>query len=286
GKVISSVRTDAFSRGLSAIPWLSSQSSFYIQTEQIRSPDGWQKATGKVRVQVSEPLLHVKPGNTVRIDCWLSHFSPPANPGQFDLRKHMHRRGVYLAASVPIAEGIEVVDPSESLLPKTRSALYHLASDALLDETATDNTVRSLTSALLLGQRQDLNPKSGSLHQSVRNACGDSGWLALVADSYNRTDKTPTSHSLHRPDPAVCDDRPRPGTNNAGGLHKLFLFRLCSFQKTSQCIEYTFAFRAGTPFCSSVRSVFRRLAIIISVGAWYPAVSTPLPLISQNLLRA
>ncbi|MHC5121870.1 MAG: hypothetical protein ACYSO7_10270, partial [Planctomycetota bacterium] len=38
GKVISSVRTDAFSRGLSAIPWLSSQSSFYIQTEQIRSP--------------------------------------------------------------------------------------------------------------------------------------------------------------------------------------------------------------------------------------------------------
>ena len=170
GKVISSVRTDAFSRGLSAIPWLSSQSSFYIQTEQIRSPDGWQKATGKVRVQVSEPLLHVKPGNTVRIDCWLSHFSPPANPGQFDLRKHMHRRGVYLAASVPIAEGIEVVDPSESLLPKTRSALYHLASDALLDETATDNTVRSLTSALLLGQRQDLNPQIMAAFRSTNLA--------------------------------------------------------------------------------------------------------------------
>ncbi|MHC5141661.1 MAG: DNA internalization-related competence protein ComEC/Rec2 [Planctomycetota bacterium] len=159
GKVISSVRTDESSRGLSAIPWLSSQSSFYLMTESVHTPGGWQKATGKVRVQISEPVAHVRPGNTVRVDCWLSHFSPPANPGQFDLQKHMHRRGVYLAASVPIAEGVEVVNPSVLLLPKTRSALYHLASDALLDETATDNTVRSLTSALLLGQRRDLSPQ-------------------------------------------------------------------------------------------------------------------------------
>jgi len=159
GKVISPVRTDMFSRGLSAIPWLSSKSSFYLQTEQIQSPDGWQKATGKVRVQVSEPIDHVRPGNTVRIDCWLSRFTPPPNPGQFDLQKHMHQRGVYLAASVPIAEGIEVINPSASLLSKTRSALYHLASDALLDETATDNTVRSLTAALLLGRRGDLSPQ-------------------------------------------------------------------------------------------------------------------------------
>jgi competence protein ComEC len=159
GKVISSVRTDAFSSGLSAIPWLSSQSSFYLETEQVQSSSGWQKATGKVRVQVSEPVGHVRAGNTVRVDCWLSRFTPPPNPGQFDLQKHMHQRGVYLAASVSIAEGIEVIDPSVSLLPKTRSALYHLADDALLDETATDNTVRSLTAALLLGRRQDLSPQ-------------------------------------------------------------------------------------------------------------------------------
>ena len=124
----------------------------------------------RYRVQILEPVAHVRPGNTVRVDCWLSHFSPPANPGQFDLQKHMHRRGVYLAASVPIAEGIEVVNPSESLLPKTRSALYHLASDALLDETATDNTVRSLTSALLLGQRQDLSPRIMAAFRSTNLA--------------------------------------------------------------------------------------------------------------------
>jgi len=159
GKVISPIRTDAFSRGLSAIPWLSAQSSFYLQTEQIQSPDGWEIATGKIRVQISEPIDHVHPGNTVQIDCWLSRFTPPPNPGQFDLQKHMHQRGVYLAASVSIAEGVEVIDPSVSLLSKTRSALYRLASDALLDETATDNTVRSLTAALLLGRRGSLSPQ-------------------------------------------------------------------------------------------------------------------------------
>ena len=110
-------------------------------------------------MQVSEPVYDVQPGNTVQVDCWLSRFTPPPNPGQFDLQKHMYQRGVYLAAAVPIAEGVEVIDPSASLLSKTRSALYRLAADALLDETAIDNTVRSLTAALLLGKRSGLSPQ-------------------------------------------------------------------------------------------------------------------------------
>jgi len=155
GKVISAVRTDASSKGLSSIPWLSSQSSFYLETEYIETPSGWQKATGKVRVQISEPVGHVRPGNTVQIDCWLSRFTPPPNPGQFNLQKHMHQRGVYLAASVPIAEGVEVIHTSVPLLPKIRSILYPLAAGALLDEP--DTTVRSLTAALLLGRRSGLS---------------------------------------------------------------------------------------------------------------------------------
>ncbi|OQY07028.1 MAG: DNA internalization-related competence protein ComEC/Rec2 [Planctomycetales bacterium 4572_13] len=157
GKVISSVRNDAPSRGLSSIPWLGSQSSFCLETERVKTPSGWQKAIGKVRVQISEPVHHVQPGNTVRIDCWLSRFTPPPNPGQFDLQKHMHQRGVYLAAAVPIAEGVRIVDPSVPLLPKIRSVLYPLAAGALLDEP--DTTVRSLTSALLLGRRSGLSPQ-------------------------------------------------------------------------------------------------------------------------------
>ena len=159
GKVISSVQTGTISTGLSAIPWLSAQSSFYIEAEQIQSPTGWERTAGKVRVQVSEPIHHIQPGNAVRIDCWLSRFTPPPNPGQFDLQKHMYKRGVYLAGSVPIAEGIEVIKPSVALLPKMCSTLYRLASDALLDETAIDNTTRSLSAALLLGKRQDLSPQ-------------------------------------------------------------------------------------------------------------------------------
>jgi competence protein ComEC len=159
GRIISAVRTDKSSKSLSAIPWLNAQSSFYLHTEQIRTPNGWQKTIGKLRVQFSEPIDHLHPGNTIQIECWLSRFTPPANPGQFDLQKHMHQRGVYLAAFVPIAEGIKVINRSATLSSKIRSGLYHLASDALLDETAIDSTVRSLTGALLLGRRGDLSPQ-------------------------------------------------------------------------------------------------------------------------------
>ncbi len=158
GTVNSQVLVNETSRDFSSIPWLNSQSSFYLSVTEVKTTSGWQKACGKVRIQIAEPVKHIKPGNTVLIYCWLSRFSPPANPGQFDLRKHMYRRGVYIAASVPIAEGVEVIEYSHSVIFRLRSLFYHFAAENLLDETVTDADVRSLTSALLLGRRSSLNP--------------------------------------------------------------------------------------------------------------------------------
>ena len=157
GKVVSAIRTDEHQTGISSIPWLNRKSAFYLSTTGLKAADGWHTASGKVRVQVDEPITHVQPGNTVRITCWLSRFSPSPNPGQFDLSRHMARQGVTIAASVAIKEGVEVIDSNSSLLSRMRSTLYGLTSDALLDESVIDTDVRAMVSALLLGDRANIS---------------------------------------------------------------------------------------------------------------------------------
>jgi competence protein ComEC len=158
GRIISGIRDSGQERSFSSIPWLSSQSSFYLSADAIQTRSGWQPVTGTIRVQVNEPVEHLGPGDDVQLYCRLSRFTPPANPGQFDLQQHMHHRGVFVAAAVPIREGIEVIDRNGSWFFRLRSWLYRYSTDALLDETATDPDVRSLVSALLLGQRGSLDP--------------------------------------------------------------------------------------------------------------------------------
>jgi competence protein ComEC len=157
GKVISPVLTNMISTD-SSIPWLEPKSSFYLKTTEIKNGPGWEKTSGIVRVQTAEPIHHVRPGNTVLIYCWLSRFEPPANPGQFDLSNYMRQHGVRLAATVETREAIEVLDSSSSLITRARSLLHHAAANALLDETMTDDDASALASALLLGQRNTLNP--------------------------------------------------------------------------------------------------------------------------------
>lgn len=170
GQAISPIRTDPLQTGISSIPWISCKSSFYVETRSLKTANGWQDACGKVRVQVSEPADHLSPGDLVLIHCWLSRFSPPANPGQYNLSNHMHQRGVHVAATVGVKEGILILEHGNSLLSKFRNNLYRYASGVLLDETLTDNEVRSLVSALLLGRRTDLSPRIMSAFQDTNLA--------------------------------------------------------------------------------------------------------------------
>ena len=158
GRVISPIRYNHPQQGFSSIPWLSSQSSFYLAVCEVHTADGWKPTSGKIRVQVTGNAAHVRPGNDVEITCWLSGFSPPANPGQFDLAEHMHRRGVSVTATTSLTEGVEVLASESSTLYRSRSFFYQFAADSLLDETMTDSDVRALSAALLLGKRGDLNP--------------------------------------------------------------------------------------------------------------------------------
>lgn len=153
-----------------SIPWVEPHSSFYLQTQSILSEGQWLPVTGVVRVQVGQPLRHVRPGNEVLIYCWLSRFAPPPNPGQFDLRKYMARKGVYLAASVPVSEGVEVIDPSISSIHAARSFVSLFCEDSLLDDSLPDRSVRDMSAALLLGRRENLDPEIMAAFQKTNLA--------------------------------------------------------------------------------------------------------------------
>lgn len=159
GEVTSPMLINKAGDKFSTIPWLNSQGSFYLSASEVHTADGWQKTSGRVRVQVSGVITHLQPGQTVQLYCWLDTFSPPANPGQFDLAQHMHLRGVYVSAGVSGKEGIEVLHDSISIMSKLRRHCCRFAADSLLDETMTDTDAAALASALLLGQRFDLKPE-------------------------------------------------------------------------------------------------------------------------------
>jgi len=142
------------------------QSSFYLTAQSIAAPDGWRKTTGLVRVQVAEIARHLRQGDRVRLVCWLDGFDAAVNPGQFDMQAYMHQRGVWLGASVPAADGVEVLAREQSgAIAAWRSRLRTLAGGALFEDADYPDASASLAAALLLGQRGDLDAKTYAAFQ-------------------------------------------------------------------------------------------------------------------------
>jgi competence protein ComEC len=146
-------------------------SSFYIKITHAKSVDGWAKVTGKVRVQVNEPVLDINVGDRIQIYCWLSRFQSATNPGQFDVKQYLERRDVHVGASVKTREGIELIEKGGGgPIICLRNFLYNYSNQALLSGVYEDNE-KGLLKALLLGYRGNIDNqtydafrKTGLLH--------------------------------------------------------------------------------------------------------------------------
>ena len=80
--------------------WSEPGTSFYLDLKQAKTKDGWAKVGGTVRVQVAEPADDIEVGDYIQAYCWLNRFGGPLNPGQFNLKKYLARRDVFVGASV------------------------------------------------------------------------------------------------------------------------------------------------------------------------------------------
>jgi competence protein ComEC len=147
-------------------------SSFYLRIFGIKTLTGWTKATGIVRVQVDEPVLDLKTGDSIQAYCWLDRFKPPTNPGQFDTAAFLARRNIFIAASVKSRDGITTLGNLPIGYPaKFKERIRWIATQALLVDMPDDNRSRGLLQALLLGYRRDIDSdtyrafrKTGLLH--------------------------------------------------------------------------------------------------------------------------
>jgi competence protein ComEC len=148
-------------------------SSFYLKITEIESTQGWVNATGKVRVQVNEPMLAPKAGDYIQAYCWLNRFKKTTNPGQFDTVRYLERKNVFVAAYVNSAQGIEILNrESGGVLIKIKNKLRQSVTHALLDEPLlSQNNNQGLLQALLLGYRANIDSdtylafrKTGLLH--------------------------------------------------------------------------------------------------------------------------
>ena len=134
--------------------WTEPSTSFYMKLSEVYTTDGWQDATGFLRVQVSETIETIAPGDVIQIHCWLNKFAPPNNPGQFDIEKYLKRRNVFLAASVKSKHSIEILSKSPiNSFTAVKNKLKTVATVALIGRDVPQDKTNPLLAALILGQR-------------------------------------------------------------------------------------------------------------------------------------
>jgi competence protein ComEC len=147
-------------------------SSFYLKVKEVEAVDGWAEVSGIVRVQVDGPVLDLKAGDYIQAYCWLDRFEGAANPGQFDVAKYLARRNVFIAASVPSRDAIEVLQGgSADFFVKMKRKAREIAVQSLLGSPYPQDENERLLQALVLGYRAEIDiatfeafRKTGLLH--------------------------------------------------------------------------------------------------------------------------
>jgi competence protein ComEC len=139
--------------------WSEPGTSFYLKLREIETKTGWAEVGGTVRVQMAEPARDIKVGDYIQAYCWLDRFGGSLNPGQFNLKKYLARRGVFVGASVKSRGGIELLGRSDlTTLASVKNRLRAIAAEALFGQTSPEDESNAMLNALLLGQRGGLGP--------------------------------------------------------------------------------------------------------------------------------
>ena len=132
--------------------------AFYLSVNEIKTSDGWHRVCGTIRVYVDEPTPNLHVGDNVLMYCWLHRFEEPGNPGQFNVAEYLKRRNIYVGASVPAREAIEICETGgRNLLSKMRRTFAEAAARGLLDDASVDTPGEAILEALLLGERSHID---------------------------------------------------------------------------------------------------------------------------------
>jgi len=148
---------------------------FTLACVAIQEPDGWEEVQGKALVVIKRPALNLQIGQEVEIDAWLSRWSGPSNPGQYN-RTDRHRASRTLVTlRSGYGEAVKVIGERTDQtrwFDRRRQELQQGAHRALFSEQKNKGEENdAFLTALLLGNREglyghlsDIFIRCGSLH--------------------------------------------------------------------------------------------------------------------------
>ena len=120
----------------------------------IRDGENWRPAAGRLQLSAPAGGAEIHAGDQVKIWGSLRKIGGPTNPGEFNFRNYYRNQRILSSLYCAHADAIEVTQRSQSgaWLARLRSRLNELAWHHLAPQQA------SLASAILLGNREQLNP--------------------------------------------------------------------------------------------------------------------------------
>jgi competence protein ComEC len=139
----------------------------------------WRRASGRVLATIAGDRTDLKAGEVVSAAGTLAAVAGPLNPGEFDYRDYLRAQGIRLRLSIDGPEGIRR-DPGTSTAgwsvfwPRVLGAMRAWSHDRLVARL--DARVAPLAAALLLGQREEVDP-------DINDAFARTGTTHLLAIS-------------------------------------------------------------------------------------------------------
>lgn len=138
---------------------------FLFACRSILTDGGWVPSQGLVRVTVEEPARLLAAGQQVELTCRLGRQMATRNPGQFDSARSARLKGVLTWASVPSADGVEMLQtaPQDSI----GRFWWRLRAASREYLVSLDDDSGHLLNALIIGER---HPALRTLNQSMVKA--------------------------------------------------------------------------------------------------------------------
>lgn len=135
--------------------------SFYLETDQIKTVDGWAEVSGLLRVRIAGAMPDLKASNRIEAYCWLDRYKSATNPGQFDIAEYLRRKNVLIAASVPSRDSVKLLkDEPAFSFTRIKTKVKNVATQALLGDMSIEEKNSGLLEALLLGRRSNIGSET------------------------------------------------------------------------------------------------------------------------------
>jgi competence protein ComEC len=147
----------------------------YLRTEEISRGNTMESGTGRVRITIKDPVVPLQYGYRVRLVAKLYHPRNFKNPGSFDYKGYLLRKGVLATGYVRTGSPIQILS-TDGGNPLWRSFDHRRQEIATFLDATTSLPGRGFLKAVLIGER-------GEISQEVNDAFVATGTVHILSIS-------------------------------------------------------------------------------------------------------